>query len=530
MSSLVNTSPESVLDIKPGDVLAGKYRVERILGSGGMGMVVAAHHLQLDELVALKFLLPTAFGSLEVIGRFMREARTAFKIKSEHIARVTDVGQLENGSPYIVMEYLEGGDLSAWVSQRGPMPIAQAVDFVLQACEALAEAHALGVVHRDLKPANLFCVQRADGALSIKVLDFGISKLTHEATPSRFMTKTSGLVGSPLYMSPEHMKSPKLVDARTDIWSLGVILFELLAGRPPFEAETVTDLVLKVAAEAPFALQSFRPDAPYRLQQVVEECLEKDRDRRFQTIAELAQALLPFGPPHAHVSVDRIAGTLERSHLGSSARISLDQSSRDVIAAYAPAAPHQTPEREQPASDPSVPMPEAGVPLIQGLHRPSQPGMPLTSSAWGQGVAEKPPNGRAIMGIAVGTALGVFALVFALAWPRIRPEPPVQAADLGPSAPSESVPVRADPTPDAEENAAAGAPSASPQPALSTPAPVVGWAPVATAPPTTPTDLPEAAPSHAPRTRPPPAPARTACNPPYYFDAKGTKHYKRECM
>ena len=137
----------------------------------GIGVVVAAHHMQLDERVALKFLLPEALGNPEAVARFARKARAAVKIKSEHVARVSDVGTLPNGAPYMVMEYLEGGDLAAWLKQRGPMPVDQAVEFVIQACVAVADAHALGIVHRDLKPANLFCLRRSDGQLSIKVLE-----------------------------------------------------------------------------------------------------------------------------------------------------------------------------------------------------------------------------------------------------------------------------------------------------------------------------------------------------------------------
>src|SRR5689334_15421326 len=164
--------------VQPGEVLAGKYRVERILGMGGMGVVVSAWHLQLEERVALKFMLPDALENQEAVSRFSREARAAVKIKSEHVARVSDVGKLENGAPYMVMEFLEGSDLSGWLAEKGPLPVEQAVEFILQASEAIAEAHALGIVHRDLKPANLFVIRRADGAWSIKVLDFGISKMT----------------------------------------------------------------------------------------------------------------------------------------------------------------------------------------------------------------------------------------------------------------------------------------------------------------------------------------------------------------
>ena len=231
---------------QPGDVLAGKYRVERVLGSGGMGVVVAAMHLTLQERVALKFLLPEGAKKEETVTRFLREARAAAKIKSEHVARVSDVGTLESGAPYLVMEYLDGSDLSALLRRDGPLPPRDAVEYVLQACEALAEAHAVGIVHRDLKPANLFLARHAGGAPRIKVLDFGISKLTAR-DPSMppddpSMTRTRAWLGSPLYMSPEQMRSARDVDTRTDIWALGVILYELLSGKPPFDGETFPEL------------------------------------------------------------------------------------------------------------------------------------------------------------------------------------------------------------------------------------------------------------------------------------------------
>src|ERR1700722_2251218 len=206
----MTASPRSSAGVEPGEGLAGKYRIERVLGAGGMGGVVAAHHIQLDQRVALKFLVPEALLNPESVARFAREARAAVKIKSEHVARVTDVGQLESGAPYMVMEYLDGSDLSTWLQERGRLPVDQAVDFILQACEALADAHALGIVHRDLKPANLFCIRRSDGQPSIKVLDFGISKVTDASgSASASVTRTAALMGSPLYMSPEQMLSSK---------------------------------------------------------------------------------------------------------------------------------------------------------------------------------------------------------------------------------------------------------------------------------------------------------------------------------
>ncbi len=305
--------PNTAGAVRDGQVLAGKYRVERVLGQGGMGMVVAAHHLVLDEKVALKFLLPGASSTPELVARFTREARAAAKIKSEHVARVTDVGQLEDGSPYLVMEYLEGSDLADLLAREGPLPVSRAVDFVLQACEALAEAHGLGIVHRDLKPANLFCVHRGDDHLAIKVLDFGISKVAPTDAPSDRLTQTSSVMGSPIYMSPEQMQSAKSVDARADIWSLGVILFELLTGKPPFDAALVTELVFKVATEPAPPLRSLRPDAPAGLERVVARCLLRDRGARFQSVAALAVALRDFGAPQSGISVDRILGTRRRA-------------------------------------------------------------------------------------------------------------------------------------------------------------------------------------------------------------------------
>ncbi len=307
---MVATDESIDIGVKAGDVLVGKYRVERVLGAGGMGVVVAAHHIQLDEKVALKFLLPEALRSPEAAARFLREAQAAVKIKSEHVARVSDVGQLESGAPYMVMEYLEGGDLSGWLEDRGPMPAEQAVEFVLQACEAIAEAHALGIVHRDLKPANLFCVRRADTRLSVKVLDFGISKVTGGAKADASMTRTTSVMGSPMYMSPEQMQASRQVDSRTDIWSLGVILFELLSGRLPFEAEAVTELAIKIATLPPESLRSLRPEVPIGLEQVVLRCLEKDRERRFPDVGALATALEAYGPTWARPSVERICRTV----------------------------------------------------------------------------------------------------------------------------------------------------------------------------------------------------------------------------
>jgi serine/threonine protein kinase len=290
--------------VQEGDVLVGKYRVERVLGSGGMGNIVAAHHLRLDQRVAIKFLAPEAFSDPAALVRFDREARAAAKIKNPHVAQVTDVGTLDDGTPYLVMEYLEGEDLAALLRRQGSLPVADAVDVVLQACEGIGEAHRFGIVHRDIKPANLFCIRQRDGSRWIKVLDFGISKLTNLAPTTRGMTATgaSTIMGSPLYMSPEQMQSPRSVDERTDIWGLGVILYELLAGEVPFKGGTLPEVCLSVTTQPPPPLQHLRPDTPPALQRIILRCLEKDYTKRFSSVAELAEALLPFAPGRAWMS------------------------------------------------------------------------------------------------------------------------------------------------------------------------------------------------------------------------------------
>jgi serine/threonine-protein kinase len=206
-----------------------------------------------------------------------------------------------------------------WLAREGPFPIELAVDFVLQACEALAEAHSLGIVHRDLKPANLFCIQRSDGQMAIKVLDFGISKLTTARASRHDLTRTRTLMGTPLYMSPEQMQSAKKVDERSDIWALGVILYELVSGGPPFDAEAVTDLAIKVATMPAPSLREARGDVPETLARVVAKCLKKAPQERFQTIGELALALQEFAPAHARLSVDRAVATLRRAGEGGGA-------------------------------------------------------------------------------------------------------------------------------------------------------------------------------------------------------------------
>jgi serine/threonine-protein kinase len=319
MKASSNASP-----VKAGEIVSGRYRIERVLGAGGMGIVVLATDQRLGSSVAMKFLLPDALEHPEIVARFAREAQAAVKIRSEHVARVMDVGTLESGAPYMVMEYLEGHDLAAELAENGTLSTENVVDWVLQASEALAEAHRLGFVHRDMKPANLFLID-GRGAPIIKVLDFGISKTSAFGGPTgggAAFTQTASLLGSPLYMSPEQMDSARNVDARTDVWALGVIFYELLAGTTPFQGESMPQLCMAILNQTPPSLRALRPDVPAKLEAVILRCLEKDRTRRFAGVEELAMALAEFAPPRSRLSLERIASLSGKSrNLSDSGRL-----------------------------------------------------------------------------------------------------------------------------------------------------------------------------------------------------------------
>ena len=286
-------------------MLIGKYRVERVIGKGGMGVVVEAYHLALRERFALKFLLPELATNHEHAERFQREAQASVRIKSEHVARVSDVGTLDTGAPYMVMELLTGQDLAEALHEHGPLPLQDAVDYVIQGCEAIAEAHALGIVHRDLKPSNLFLTARTDGSPLVKVLDFGISKLLHDRVEN--LTRTEAAMGSALYMSPEQMQQTRSVDHRTDIYAIGVSLFELCAGRPPYFAQTLPQLCAEVLTGTPTPLRQLRPDLPESFAAALARAYARDRDQRYTSVAELVLALAPFAPPRSRPSIERIA-------------------------------------------------------------------------------------------------------------------------------------------------------------------------------------------------------------------------------
>jgi eukaryotic-like serine/threonine-protein kinase len=433
MATPLNRSLEDAAPVRPGDVLAGKYRVERVLAVGGMGVVVAAKHAQLDQLVALKFVLSAAADNPDAVERFVREARAAVRLRSEHVAKVLDVGTLDTGAPYIVMEYLEGSDLAAVLRAQGPLPVSDAADYIVQACDAVAEAHSLGIIHRDLKPQNLFLTRRADGSPLVKVLDFGISKtlpsLNDAASPQ--LTRTNFVLGSPLYMAPEQMRSPKNVDPRADVWALGVVLHELLAGTPPFRGESIPELCLKAISDPPEPI--LRSDVPDGLRAVIARCLEKDLAARYQDVAELATALAPFGGPGA-------------PSLPARARVLISRSSRPrQRIRTAPMPPH-------------TPVPP----------RTPAPGAP-TPAAW---VQREPP--RAIRpfifgGVTLALLLSVAGVVvYSLRHGRAEPTP---AATADPAA-SEPLPVVLPVPVSASSPVPVAAPDPIPSAAVTQPAPV----------------------------------------------------------
>jgi serine/threonine protein kinase len=297
---------------QPSAVVLGKFRIESLIGEGGMGAVLKARHLELDEPVAIKVLLPDYVERQDIVQRFMREGRAAVKLKNEHVARVLDVGRLEGsfaGTPYIVMEYLDGADLNAIIKHHGAQDPQVAVDLILQACEAIAEAHSLGIIHRDIKASNFFICQPEGQPPHLKVLDFGIAT---EPKGTSDLTNTQSVIGTPAYMAPEQMRSSRAVDARSDIWSIGVVLYELLEGKRPFRSEAYSDLCLKVGMDPPEPFAQTR--VPDGLQFIVQKCLEKSVERRYQSVAELAFDLMPFAsdPVLARASVEQCARLLGR--------------------------------------------------------------------------------------------------------------------------------------------------------------------------------------------------------------------------
>ncbi|MGH7438680.1 MAG: serine/threonine-protein kinase [Polyangiaceae bacterium] len=344
---------------RAGTVIAGKYRVEGVIGEGGMGTVLVARHEILDIRVAVKVLSAELSHQPNLVARFLQEARAVARLKSEHVARVMDVGTLGDNQPYIVMELLEGEDLERRL-QRGPLSITDAADFILQTLEAMAHAHGIGIVHRDLKPANLFATVATDGREMIKVLDFGIAKLTGnvgraDGSRSGAVTAEHNALGSPSYMAPEQVRASREVDRRADIWALGAILYELLTAKTAFGGETLGEIFGAVLHSTPAPLRGLRPGVPEGLEEVIARCLQRAPEDRFADVAELARAIAPFGSGMWSGHLARIeqmcarAASLFDPEATSTARLRL----ADLIGAEGEAALLGSDSRQQPGSSPS---------------------------------------------------------------------------------------------------------------------------------------------------------------------------------
>lgn len=426
-------SPAERSPVSVGDLVAGKYRVEEILAAGGMGVVVSARHEELGQRFAIKFLVTETDLEMSA-ARFLREARAAALIDSPHVCRVFDCGTLESGTPYMVMEHLTGRDLSREIKERGKLGVNEAVDLVLQALEGIAEAHASGIVHRDLKPSNLFLCQKTGREPEVKVLDFGISKVTSVGqSAEEDLTSSAVMLGSPRYMSPEQVRSTKEVDARTDIWSLGVILYQMLDGNSPFRGSTVGETISRVLTHIPPPVRRSRGDVPEALEQVIDRCLQRERDLRYANVGELALALAPFATAESHASVRRITALLNEGLLGG--RSEAEETTH--LAGASPAA------AREPQDEPSL----------------------GTQGAFSQNAVARPRRFKLALGLAVAAAgllaVGFFALRHAEE-PATRSVAAVPSATAAPSAAParNAVPVASAPQASAKPTASA-APAAS---------------------------------------------------------------------
>lgn len=472
----MTSTAEVAGELTPGRVVIGKFRIVRVIGSGGMGVVLEAVNEQLEQPVALKFLRQDLERSPAVVERFAREARAAVKLRSEHVVRVSDVGEHPTCGPFMVMDLLEGRSLSAVLSD-GPLPLHRAVEYVIHACEGLAEAHARGIVHQDVKPGNLFLAHGSDGRPAVKVLDFGISKVKMSeplAADPATTGRTSGNMGTPHYLSPEQLRA-KDVDLRADIWALGCVLFELLTREKAYRADRFSELVVKIL-EAPRAPVPAGVEVPDDLLAIVDRCLEKDRARRYATTAELALALLPFAQRRAHAVAARAVGHVRDAGL----------------------APHLTMPSSMPPrpSDPSI-----GI-LVTGeqLRAPNVPDFPAAEQASASAPPrDAEPKKRPLAALAIGALVLAVALIALFVVTR-RSGP----ADLegGPIGALSSVPGVA-PTPPAPPSVAASVapaltPSAAPEAGVATPAPTASPAAVQT----TRRLLPVAPPASSPARRP----------------------------
>ncbi|HEX7452272.1 MAG TPA: serine/threonine-protein kinase, partial [Polyangiaceae bacterium] len=407
-----------------GDLIAGKYRLDSIIGTGGMGKVFSATHVELGQRVAIKVLTVEDDDARrdEARERFLREGRATAALVSDHVVRVYDVGTLESGAPFMVMELLRGQDLALALARGGPLAVDLAAECVRQAAEAIACAHEQGIVHRDLKPSNLFLTQRSDGSALVKVLDFGISKNTQSAQEpiTGSLTETRSVLGTPFYMSPEQVRDAKKVDFRTDIWSLGLILHELLSGSPAFEGTTLPGVCASIAADPPAALRLKRAEVPVELEAVVLKCLEKDPARRFQAARELIPLLATFsGRPESS-----LPSPLSDKTIRSSPMLMSVAALRDNATLSAPDVSAGTMA--------SAVLTQSGERVITKAEAEQSKRSAALASTTDEGNGSK--RTRVVLTVALVAALG--ALLWSLSSGRRAPEAALPIAPLTPAAPT----------------------------------------------------------------------------------------------
>jgi len=427
---------------RPGDTVAGNYIIEEQLGVGGMGAVMRARRLSDDMPVALKVMLAAEAQHSDSTKRFFREARAAGSIDSPHVTKLLDLGRLDDGMPFMVLELLEGRALDKIILEDAPLPIAKAVDFILHSCEGVAEAHARGIVHRDLKPSNLFCVQGAPPL--IKVLDFGISKAMLRLDPGhdhQSLTETNATLGSPQYMSPEQLRNSKDVDARTDIWALGLILHKLITGLPAFEAKTVGEHFAMIYVEPPTPLRARRPDAPEGLEQAILMCLKRNLDERFQDVGQLSTAIAEYGPAGSEQRAARVVAILTRAGASSLSNPRM-AALRDAPTVRVEPAPTSIPEpttSQWSSSTHSAPPPSHRAPTARLVPLTALPLMVAVVAVWG--LSRNDTLERVSAGMASHTRTAAMQAMLMLR----RPPPVDTAAPATPAAASPAAPPAAAP-------------------------------------------------------------------------------------
>ncbi len=478
-----------------GTLIAKKYRVERLLAAGGMGAVLKAHHEALDQAVAIKVMRPELADKSEAAQRFLREARAAAKISSDFVARVTDTGTLEDDTPFMVMEFLEGRDLDQLIEAEGRLPVARAVDYAVQALAGLAAAHAMGIVHRDLKPSNLFLAHRPDGTSRVKLLDFGISKVVDaagdRALKAGATTSAGAMLGTPRYMSPEQISSAKSVDLRTDIWSMGLIMYEMLTASYPFQGENSGEILAAILSTPVPPVADLRPDVPDGVAAVVHRALAKPRHERFDSAHAMMQALAPFASKRVQALIPENDDVASVPTVRADRMLEPTQRSVEAVGSRTAATRIDTPELATPAPSPARAQLEGAPTKLSSMVPPAERQRSATESTMSVARGDARGAGWAWKAVAAAVVLGVGGVIWLVSAggsgssasgaaadgvQPAQPSPPASAASLGSDGakPNGAPPIDVAPAPSVsvlpEPPASAARPLASSPTAVSRPA------------------------------------------------------------